>query len=88
MLLIFLQLIANRRSMWVHPLNNMRFEKGEFYTLYPDLRLYPRHFFKFYRMTIAKFDALFQLVGPRLVRTRNNYRKGLESEQCLVLTIT
>ena len=26
--------------MWVHPINNLRFEKGEFFMLYPDLRKY------------------------------------------------
>ena len=31
------------RSMWVHPMNNLRFEKGEF-------------FFSMYRMNVVKFD--------------------------------
>ena len=35
----------NIREVWVHPLHEDRIEKGEFYTLYPDLRHYPLKFF-------------------------------------------
>ena len=38
-----LQMIC--RMMWIHPLNELRFEKGEFYTLYLDLRHFGPKFF-------------------------------------------
>ena len=31
--------------MWVHPINNLRFEKGEYFILYPDLHKYEDKFF-------------------------------------------
>ena len=34
------------RSLWIHPINNLRFEKGEFFLLYPDLRKYEDKFFR------------------------------------------
>ena len=38
--------------MYVHPLNDLQPEKGEFYTLYPDLR-----HFHMYQMSVDKFDG-------------------------------
>ena len=48
------------REIWVHPLNLDREEKGEFYTLYPDLRNFQKEFFAMYRMNLAKFDELLK----------------------------
>ena len=66
-LLLFLwwQLQMNVREVWIHPLNKDRIKKGEFYTLYPDLRHYPAEFFQFYQMTVARF-LLLQKLAQRL----------------------
>ena len=53
-----------RRMMWIHPLNELRFEKGEFYTLYPDLRHFGPKFFNMYRMSVPKFDKLLRKISP------------------------
>ena len=82
-----LQLQYISRSMWVHPLNNLRFEKGEFYTLYPDLRHFPAKFFRMYRMSISKFDNLLKILYPRLQRKQTNFRSNISPEQQLVLTL-
>ena len=52
----------NVRSMWVHPINSSRFEKGEFFMLYIDLCKYKDNFFAWYRMSIRKFDQLLGIV--------------------------
>ena len=49
---LFIQTNLIVRSLWVHPLNEDRLFKGKFYTLYPDLHLYPSKFFAFYRMSV------------------------------------
>ena len=59
------------QEVWVHPLNHMRAEKGEFYTLYPDLRHFPKHFFCMYRMTVQKFDELLEILEPHLRKATN-----------------
>ena len=68
MLFWLLQFQYVARSMWVHPLDNLRFEKGEFYTHYPDLRHFPAKFFTMYRMNVLKFDNLLlrivQCISP------------------------
>ena len=49
---LFLQTNLIVRTLWVHPINEDRPEKGEFYTLYPDLRWYPDKFFKMYHVSV------------------------------------
>ena len=75
------------RSMWVHPLNNLRFEKGEFYTHYPDLRHSPTKFFTMYSMNVPKFDNLLLRIVPHISPKRNNWRHCISAEQKLVITL-
>ena len=75
------------REIWVHPLNLQREDKGEFYSLYPDLHNFHKEFFSMYLMTPAKFDALLRLLEPRLKRTCTNMRKPNSAEQKLVITM-
>ena len=75
------------REIWVHPLNLQRENKGEFYSLYPDLHNFREEFFSMYRMTPAKFDALLKLLKPRLKGTRTNMRKPISAEKKLVITM-
>ena len=54
------------RQYWVHPINLLCEEKGEFYTLYPDLRHFRNRFIGMYRMDVDKFEELLQKVTPYL----------------------
>ena len=76
-----------RHEYWVHPINELRFKKGEFYTLYPDLRHFPHKFFNMYRMTVAKLDTLLEKVDPVLRRQWTNMREPISPEQKLVITL-
>ena len=73
--------------MWVHPINELRLEKGEFYTLYPDLRHFPPKFFNMYRMSVPKFDALLTKLVPHLEKKWTIMREPLSPEQKLVITL-
>ena len=75
------------RSVWIHPLNSLREEKGEFYSLYPDLRHYNKWFFKFYWLSVERFDSLLQMIGPTITRKCTNFRALISPEQRLVLTL-
>ena len=77
----------NIREVWIHPLNKDRMEKGEFYTLYPDLWHYPSKFFQFYQMTVARFDLLLRKLALRLRKKSTNFRQPISPEQMLVLTL-
>ena len=75
------------REIWVHPMNLDREKKGEFYTLYPDLRSFQKEFFAMYRMNPAKFDELLRILEPRLWRSYTNMWKVISPEQKLVITL-
>ena len=53
-----------QRSCWVHPINVLHKEKGEFYTLCPDLRHYHKRFIGMYHMDVEKFQELLVKVSP------------------------
>ena len=86
--LLLLQLNFNVRRMWVHPINNLRFEKGEYFVLYPDLRKYEDKFFNWYRMSTKKFDYLLKLIQRRIFRRNTNYREAISTEEQLIITLT
>ena len=86
-LYIMWQLNQVHRVFWVHPLNNERGEKGEFYTHYADHRKYPERFFQLYRMTVRKFNELLFKVSPYLTKKETNLRETICAEQRLVITI-
>ena len=76
-----------RRMMWVHPLNELRLDKGEFYTLYQDLRHFAPKFFNMYRMSVPKFDRLLRKISPLIEKKWTNMREPLSAEHKLVLTL-
>ena len=73
--------------MWVHPINEMHMEKGEFYILYPDLCHFPPKFFNMYRMSVPKFDALLKKVAPKLPKKWTIMWEPLSVEQKLIRTL-
>ena len=75
------------REYWVHPINELRYEKGEFYTLYPDLRHFPAKFFNMYRMSVAKFDALLERIEPIIRKKSTPMREPVSAKQKLVITL-
>ena len=76
-----------RRMMWVHPLNELRLDKGEFYTLYLDLRHFAPKFFNMYRMSVPKFDRLLRKISPLIEKKWTNMWEPLSAEHKLVLTL-
>ena len=83
----FIQMQLMPCELWVHPLNELREEKGEFYTLYPDLRHLSPRFVHTYHMSVPKFNELLQLLEPRLYKADVNFRSTISPEQQLVLTL-
>ena len=86
LMLVQLQLTTNH--IWVHPMNNRRFEKGEFFVLYPDLRQFEDKFFNWFRMSIKKFDYLLKLIVRRIRKQDTNFREAISAEEQLVITLT
>ena len=75
------------RKYWVHPINSVRLEKGEFYNLYPDLRRYDDRFFEMYRMHVAQFDHLVGLLEDTLEKQTTSMREPIPPAERLVITL-
>ena len=73
--------------MWVHPINNLRFEKGEYFVLYLDLRSFEDKSFNWYRMLIKKFDYLLKMIQHQISKQNTNYREAICAEEQLVITL-
>lgn len=76
-----------QKAFWVHPLNDLRYIKGQFVTLYEELRQYPYKFFGYFRMSIASFDELLTIVGPRITLQDTNMRLAIPPVQRLAVTL-
>ena len=86
--MLLLQLNFNVRHMWVRPINNLRFEKGEYFVLYRDLHSFEDKFFKWYRMPIKKFDYLLKMIQHQISKWNTNYREAICAEEQLITTLT
>ena len=75
------------RSLWVHPIYQNREQHGEYFTLYREYRQYDDKFFNWYRMSVEKFDELFEKVEPRLRRQGGYFWEPVCAEEMLVITI-
>ena len=72
------------RDMWVNSLNELRMQKGEFYTHYRDHRQFDDGFFELYRMSMAQFDELLYIV---IAKQETNFRRPLSLEERLAIAI-
>ena len=71
----------------MHPINVLLKEKGEFYTLYTDLRHYHKHFIGMYRMDVVKFEELLAKISPFITKKCTFMCEPISAEQKLVITL-
>ncbi|KAI8432616.1 hypothetical protein MSG28_013602 [Choristoneura fumiferana] len=57
-----------KHSIWIHDIFKKRSEHGEYHTLFPDLSNDDTKFFQYFRMSQAKFNYLFDILKPHLLR--------------------
>ncbi|KAJ8895437.1 hypothetical protein PR048_000769 [Dryococelus australis] len=65
------------RDEWVHNINNNRTKCGEYHTVYPDLIEDDVKFFQYFRVTEAKFTALFDILREELEKQTTKFREQL-----------
>ena len=82
-MLVQINYTANR--LWIHPVNNLRFEKSEFYGLYQE---YEDKFFNWYQMSTQQFDEILSMIARRLRKKNTNFRESVSPEEQLCIMIT
>ena len=86
--LMLVQLNYTVSQLWIHPVNNMRFEKSEFNGLYQDYHKYEDKFFNWYRMSMKQFDDLLKMIERRIRKKNTNFRESVCPEEQLCITLT
>jgi hypothetical protein len=76
-----------RRKYWVHNVFRAREEEGEFHTIFRRLKDDGQNFFKYFRMSILKFENLKQLLQPEIERKNTQFRRSITPEERLALTL-
>ena len=72
------------RDLWVHPLNEERSQKVEYYTHYVDHRLFDDRFFELYRITVAQFDEILHNIW-HLLQKDMNFCSAISPEKKLAI---
>ncbi|XP_040275603.1 uncharacterized protein LOC120990767 [Bufo bufo] len=76
-----------RKRMWVHPIIAQRACKGQFQTMYADLREHPAKFVRYCRMSFPTFDLLLGELRPGLTFMNTNMRRCVSAEERLIITL-
>ncbi len=90
LLLISLIMIAPEvltRRWWVHPMNRVWVEKGEFIDVVLRLHDFPECFHKCFCMTVDQFDELLNLLEHHIKKQQTNYRKPISPAQQLAVCL-
>ena len=85
---MLVQLNYTVSRLWIHPVNNMRFEKSEFIGLYRDYHKYEDKFFNWYRISTKQFDDLLEMIQRRIRKKNTNFRECVCPEEQLCITLT
>ena len=85
-LLLFRRKKYNRRY-WVHPINQMHNDLGEFNTLYKDLRKYPDRFYTYYRMSTEQFDTILAQIQHLIYKPDSKWWRSISPEEKLAICI-
>ncbi|XP_068091227.1 uncharacterized protein [Hyperolius riggenbachi] len=75
------------RRYWVHPMLQERRRKGQFRTLYRDLRHHPEKFFGYTRMSVSSFDGLLAKLKDALRRQDTNFHLAITPTERLLITL-
>jgi hypothetical protein len=76
-----------KRKYWIHNVFRTREEEGEFRTLFRRLKDDRQKIFKYFRMSISKFENLKQLLHTDIEKKNRRWRHSITVEERLALTL-
>ena len=95
--LLLLLLIRRRRRqvkklqraarIWINPLLLNCHSEGDFFILYPKLRQDELKFYNYFRMSVAAFEQLNDLLKESVSRHDTIMRKSISAEERIAITI-
>ncbi len=80
--------VANQRcAHWVHPVNQLRGEEGEFSVHYKCLREFPDKFQEYFRVSVDEFDFILRHIIDDISKEDTNWRCSIPAELKLALLL-
>ncbi len=76
-----------KRKYWVHPVISHRLLKGQFHSIYEDLRAHPDKLKKYFRMNPESFDELVTAIGHTISFMDTNLWKCVPVEERVAVTL-
>nr|XP_021186521.2 uncharacterized protein LOC110373544 [Helicoverpa armigera] len=76
-----------KKNRWVHDTPYSRYEEGEYHTLLPRLKNDQKRFHTYFRMSQNRFDDLLQIMKPLIEKQDTFFRKAINVEERLMVTI-
>lgn len=77
----------NKRKYWIHPLLQVRYVEGAFYTLFEKLRSHSDKFFRYFRMSVATFDFILERINMLIQRQDTVMRLCVPPKEMLAVTL-
>ena len=86
-LLCLLTKPKRKRKYWVHPLLQLRRQRGEYFTLVRELKSFEDKFFGYFRMNQDCFDYLVDKIRPFMPSHAKTRQDKLSPAEKLALTL-
>lgn len=78
---------TKKRRFWARNIFLQRPLHGTFYTLFQELMKDDELFFRYHRMTPARFEHLLSLVEDQITKKRTNFREPISARERLSVTL-
>nr|CAH7719328.1 unnamed protein product [Callosobruchus chinensis] len=75
-----------KKRFWLHPVTPNDQAKGSFKNYMTTCELIRKFFSNTYRMSVASFDELLQLIRPHITYKDTNFRKAITAAEKLTVT--
>lgn len=75
------------RRYWVHPLLQVRYVEGAFYTIFEKVRQHEEKFFNYFRMSVSTFDYLVARLRSNISRRDTLMRDCIPPTEMLAVTL-
>lgn len=72
---------------WVHEINKLREESGEYHRLVKELNEHPDRYHMYFRVTKEEFDFLHELVKEDIIKQNTQFRRAISSEERLAVCL-
>jgi len=76
-----------RRRFWFHPVLQERRQQGDYLHLIQELRDDPALFQRYFRLSVAQFDVVLELLRPDIQLQNTRWRSSIDPGQQLAITL-